>query len=80
MKTEEMEAFDQVRDEVVRKAVAMADRILLEACCGNTEVLMLLTCDVARSFSEKTLLMLRTEVWRKEMLCEIPPEVLNKGH
>ncbi len=80
MTTEEMAAFELVREQIVRAAVVAADRVILDGCRGNTEVLASLTAEVAREFAEKTALMLRYEVYKKEILCEVPPEVLNKGH
>ena len=77
MKPEEFEAFDRERDRIIRAAVAAADRVILVECCGNPEVLALLTAEVAEAFAEKTTLMLRSEVNKKEMLCEVPPEILN---
>lgn len=77
MKPEEFEAFDRERDRIVRAAVAAADRVILVECCGNPEVLALLTAEVAEAFAEKTTLMLRNEVNKKEMLCEVPPKLLN---
>ena len=77
MKPEEMAAFDQERERIIHAAVSAADRVILTECCGNPEVLALLTAAVAEAFAEKTTMMLRTEVNKKEMLCEVSPEVLN---
>jgi hypothetical protein len=80
MTANEMAGYERVSAEIVRAAVTAADRVILDGCRGNTEVLAALTAEVAQSFAEKTVLMLRHEVYKKEMLCEVPPEVLNKGH
>ncbi len=80
MRPEEFASYCQVRETITRAAVTAADRVILEGCMGNTEVLALLTAELAQAFAEKTALMLMHEVYKKEMLCEVPPEVLNKGH
>jgi hypothetical protein len=80
MTTEEIIGFELVMEEIVRKAVTAADRVILDGCRGNTEALAFLTAEVAQEFAAKTALMLRHEIYLKEMLCEVPPEILNKGH
>ena len=77
MKPGELESFDREQERILREAIVAADRVLLAECQGNPEVLALLTAGVAKAFAEKTILMLRTEAYKKEMLCEVPPEVLN---
>lgn len=76
MTPEEMLAYEAVRERLLQQAVAAADRVLLDGCRGNPEVLMLLTGEVARVFMEKLSIMLRAEVYKKEMLCEVPPQAL----
>jgi hypothetical protein len=80
MTPDEMDSYASVRDEVVRQAVTAADRMILGGCRGNAEVLMLLTAEVALRFNEKIAMMARQQVFKMEMLCEVPPEVLNYGH
>jgi hypothetical protein len=75
MTPEEMESFDRIRDRIVRTAVAMADNYIIVQCRGNPEVLMMLTSDVALAFANKINLMIQNEVNKKQMLCEIDPEV-----
>jgi hypothetical protein len=80
MTTEEMQAYERERERIVRDAISAADRVILAECRGNTEVLAFLTSEVAAAFASKVSLMLRSEVYKIKMLCEVPPEVLNKGH
>ena len=77
MKPEEFDAYDRERDRIVRAAVSAADRVILLECLGNPEVLALLTAEVAEAFAKKTTLMLRNEVNKKKMLCEVLPEILD---
>lgn len=76
----EKREFELLRGLSVSRAVSAADNVLLTACRGNTEVLMVLTAEVAAAFAEKVRMMAQIEVWKKETLCEAPPEVPNKGH
>lgn len=77
MTREEMEAFERVRERAVKRAMAAADGVILSECRGNPEALMLLTAEVSLAFADKTVLMLQAETYKKQMLCEVPPEVLN---
>ncbi len=79
MNTDEIQAYEAEREDAVKAAVRAADRIIVDRCRGNTEVLMLLTAEVAEAFAGKTVIMLRQEVWKKDMLCEVPPEILKSG-
>jgi hypothetical protein len=74
MTPEEMECYERMRWQSVRDAVTAADDLLIKGCHGNPEVLMLLTSEVAAAFAEKLNIMLRNEVYKKELLCEVPPE------
>jgi hypothetical protein len=76
MTPEETQAYEIHRDRLISQAVNAADILIVEGCRGNPEVLMLLTAAVAAAFMEKAMMMMRAEVWKKEMLCEVPPEVL----
>jgi hypothetical protein len=73
MKMEEIVVLEQEREEVIRAAVNAADRVLLKGCHGDQEDLALLTAEVAKAFAEKTCLMLRSELNKKEMLPEAMP-------
>lgn len=72
----EYEEFMKVKDEIVRRAVSLADCMIIDGCLGNPEALMLLTMEVSQAFNEKVLIMLRTETYKKQILCEVAPEAL----
>jgi len=79
MTMEELFKLDRRLHDVVCKAVTAADREILAGCAGNPEVLGFLTAEVAKQFASKSAMMVLHEVYKKEMLCEVPPEVLNYG-
>jgi len=79
MTTGEMESFEYVRHSAVQRAVQAADRIILDACQGNPEALMLLTTDVTQEFLKKVGMMVQTEVYKKQILCEVEPKLVMPG-
>ncbi len=79
MTVEEMDAYERAKDEIVRKAMTAADRILLDGCCGNPEVLLHLTAEVSKEFALKWHQMTVSEIWKKKMICEVEPEILRLG-
>ncbi len=68
---DEMEGRERVeheRQQALEKAVQAADRILVEAADGDTDVLLLLTVQVARRFAEKVEIMASSAVMRRDLL------------
>jgi hypothetical protein len=76
MTPNEMLAYEEMRAEATRAAVAAADKVLIAACLGNPEVFLLLNSEVATAFAEKVNIMMREQVYNKDLLCELPPEAL----
>jgi hypothetical protein len=79
MNTGEMESFEYVRHTAVQKAVQAADRVIIDACGGNPETLMLLTTDVTQEFLKKVGMMVQTETYKKQILCEVEPNLVMPG-
>lgn len=64
-----MEA-EYAEQEMLRKAIEAADRIICEGCDGDNDKLLLLTVKVACAFAEKTRIMAQQVLNRKEFLQE----------
>jgi len=75
----EMAAFAREKEKIVRNVMAAAERVLLDECGGNPEVMLQLTAEVSKEFVFKLQKMTETEIWKKKMLCEVEPEILNLG-
>ena len=59
-------------EDAIHTAVIAADRITLELCAGNPQVLALLTVGVAREFVKKLMIVLATDIPNIKDLCEFP--------
>jgi hypothetical protein len=55
------------RNEIVKKAIEAADRIILDGSDGSVEETNFLTGEVARKFMEKALMPFNREISRKDM-------------
>lgn len=77
--SEERVAYERMKAAAIREAVRRADQVIVDSCAGNPEVLMLLTAEVAKIFSEKVVMMADAEVNKKEILCQVPPKLMPWG-
>jgi len=64
---EEREQRERERNEIIRKAVEAADRIILDGSDGSVEETNYLTAEVARRMLEKSLYPFNTEMLRKDL-------------
>lgn len=58
---------DYFRQNVVKKAVDIADRIIMEATDGSAEETNYLTGKVAEAFMSKVLMSLQTQMFKKDI-------------
>jgi len=56
------------REQIVREAVRVADRIIMDGSDGSVEETNFLTAEVARSFMEKALQHFSREMLKKDLL------------
>jgi hypothetical protein len=55
------------REEIIRKAVFVADRIILEGSDGSNEETNFLTAQVAKRFIEKALMPFSSDLAKKDL-------------
>jgi hypothetical protein len=65
MDPEEKMEEEYREQEMLRKAVGVADRIICEGCGGDNDKLLLLTVELSRAFAEKARIMAQQVVDRK---------------
>ncbi|HEV8189492.1 MAG TPA: hypothetical protein VGP83_17185 [Pyrinomonadaceae bacterium] len=65
---EEREEREITRMNIIAKAVAAAERVILEETDGSNETLLWLTLDMARVYTEKGLMMATASLNRKELM------------
>lgn len=64
---EERQQREYERNEIIKKAVEAADRIILDGSDGSCEETNFLTARVAEKFMERALLPLNTAMTRKDL-------------
>lgn len=59
------------RQKIVERAVQAADRIICEGCDGDNDLLFMFTTELSVKFSEKSSIMARAALSRREMIEDI---------
>jgi hypothetical protein len=62
------ERVEYERHQALDRAVQAADRMIVDAADGDTDVLLLLTAQLARRFAEKVEIMASSAVMRRDLL------------
>jgi len=65
---EQRDASERLRADIVTRAVASAEHIILRDTDGSVESLLWLTMEMARIYQEKAMMMVNSALLRKELL------------
>jgi hypothetical protein len=68
LSTEQRDANERLRADIVTQAVASAEHIILHDTDGSVETLLWLTMEMARVYQEKAMIMVNGALHRKELL------------